>query len=330
VKKQPKSRAKKQRSRQRSSKPKYRIRNWAQYNRSLTQRGSITFWVEQEALRQWTAPAQTGKRGRPALYHNLAILTALTLAAIFCLPLRQTEGFLVSLFRIMGVTLPVPHSSTICRRRKTLKVPLRARKRSKDEPMHVVVDSTGLKVYGEGEWKVRQHGYSKRRTWRKLHLAIDEATGEILADELTGNDVHDSEMLLPLVERIEESIGQLSGDGAYDSHAIHNELHERGIRTSIPPRRGSRTKKHGNIKGEKVVRDEIVRRIREVGRKRWKVECGYHRRSLAETAMFRHKTIFGDRLSARQLETQRVEASIRSRALNRMTALGMPDSYLVT
>jgi hypothetical protein len=114
------------------------------------------------------------------------------------------------------------------------------------------------------------------------------------------------------------------------SRSFADELHERGVRTTIPPRRGSRTKKHGNIKGEKVVRDEIVRRIREVGRKRWKVECGYHRRSLAETAMFRHKIIFGDRLSARQLETQRVEASIRSRALNRMTALGMPDSYLVT
>jgi IS5 family transposase len=252
------------------------------------------------------------------------------LAAIFRLPLRQTEGFLSSLFRIMSITLPIPHSSTLCRRRKTLTVPLRARKKAKDEPIHVVVDSTGLKVYGEGEWKVRQHGYSKRRTWRKLHLAIDGATGEILADELTGNDVHDSEMLLPLVEKIEDPIGQLSGDGAYDSHAIHNELHERGVRTTIPPRRGSRTKKHGNIKGEKIIRDEIVRRIREVGRKRWKVESGYHRRSLAETAMFRHKTIFGDRLSARQLETQRVEASIRSRALNRMTALGMPDSYMAT
>jgi IS5 family transposase len=251
------------------------------------------------------------------------------LAAVFGLKLRQTEGFLVSLFRIMKIEQPIPDSSTLCRRRKTLKVLLRVAKRSKDEPIHVVVDSTGLKIYGEGEWKVRQHGYSKRRTWRKLHLAVDEKTGEILSEELTENGVHDGDMALPLVNQIEDQIGQFSGDGAYDSHVIHDELEQRGITTTIPPRRGSRTRRHGNHKEKKGRRDQIVRRIRKVGRKRWKEESGYHRRSLSETAMFRIKTIFGDHLSARKLENQRVEASIRCRALNRMTNQGMPDSYKV-
>jgi len=328
VKKKHTARPEKRRS-SKGSKSKYRIRNWAEYNRSLKQRGSLTLWVENEALDQWTNPAQTGKPGRPTLYHDLAILTALTLAAVFGLKLRQTAGFLVSLFRIMKIEQPVPDSSTLCRRRKKLKVPLRVAKRSKDEPIHVVVDSTGLKIYGEGEWKVRQHGYSKRRTWRKLHLAVDEKTGEILSEELTENGVHDGDMALPLVDQIEDEISQFSGDGAYDSHAIHDELEQRGIETTIPPRRGSRTRRHGNCKGKKGRRDKIVRRIRKVGRKRWKEESGYHRRSLSETAMFRIKTIFGDHLSARKLENQRVEAALRCRALNRMTNQGMPDSYKV-
>lgn len=271
----------------------------------------------------------TGKRGRPTLYHDQAIITALTLSKLFHLRLRQTKGFLRSLFRLLNIALPVPDSSTLCRRRKILDVPIRAAKKEKREPLHVVIDSTGLKVYGDGEWKVRQHGYSKRRTWRKLHLAVDEASGEILSGKLTGNDTHDGEMLFPLLGKVEESVRQLSGDGAYDSHDAYEKLRKQGIRTTIPPRRDARIKRHGNAKGEKSARDEVLRSIRRLGRKRWKVESGYHRRSLAETMMFRYKMIFGDHLSARIFESQQAEAALCCRALNIMTALGMPDSYAV-
>ncbi len=271
-----------------------------------------------------------GLPGRPLLYSNVAILTTLTLASVFRLPLRQTMGFLRSILSLMKLDLPIPDYTTLCRRRVRLDVPLTAGKRSRNaEPLHVVVDSTGLKVYGEGEWKVRQHGYSKRRTWRKLHLAIDESTGDILAEDLTENSVHDSSVLLPLLEQIHERISQVSADGAYDSHDIHKQLKEREIRATIPPRRGSKICTHGNAKGEASGRDEILRRIRKVGRKQWKVESHYHRRSLSETAMFRMKTIFGDDLSTRHFEAQQMEARLRCRALNIMTRLGMPESYLV-
>jgi hypothetical protein len=308
----------------------YRIRNWSEYNKALMNRGSLTVWFDPAVAKEWTATDATGKPGRPQLYSNVAILTALTLAAVFHLPLRQTVGFLRSVLDLMKLALPAPDYTTLSRRRSDLDVPLAARERSSKEPLHVVVDSTGLKVFGEGEWKVRQHGYSKRRTWRKLHLAIDEATGDILAEELTENSTHDGAVLLPLLEQIHDPIGQVSADGAYDSHEIHNHLKENGINAAIPPRRGSRTKKHGNEKGERLGRDEAVRGVRNHGRKRWKVKVGYHRRSLAETAMFRIKTIFGSHLSARILDAQKIEARLRCHSLNVMTALGMPNSVLVT
>ena len=195
------------------------------------------------------------------------------------------------------------------------------------------VDSTGCKIYGEGEWKVRQHGISKRRTWRKLHLAIDEASGQILGAVLSTNDVADSAALPALLEQVEEPIGQLSGDGSYDKRPCYETLGKRQeeqgqpLRVTIPPRQGARIWQHGNSKAQRLARDENLRRVRQVGRRKWKEESGYHRRSLAETAMFRFKTIFGDKLSARVFESQAAEAFLRCAALNRMTQLGMRDSY---
>ena len=309
----------------------YRIRNWSHYNKALINRGSLSLWIDPTVAKHWASPVTTGLPGRPPLYSNVAILTTLTLAGVFRLPLRQTMGFLRSILSLMKLDLPAPDYTTLCRRRVHLDVPLAARKRPKNDGLlHIVVDSTGLKVYGEGEWKVRQHGYSKRRTWRKLHLAVDESTGDILAEALTENTMHDSSMLLPLLQEIPGGISQVSADGAYDSHEIHKYLKEQAIRATIPPRRGSRIRTHGNTKGEKSGRDEILRRIRKIGRKQWKIESYYHRRSLSETAMFRIKTIFGSHLSARRFEAQQMEARLRCRAMNIMTSLGMPESYLVT
>jgi Transposase DDE domain len=311
----------------------YRIRNWREYNAALVQRGSLTLWIDQAVLSGWLNQQRTGKRGASNTYTDAAIVAVLTLKVVYRLPLRATAGLLASLLKLIGLQLPVPHYSTLCRRQKTLQVALP--RPVKDQALHVVVDATGCKVYGEGEWKVRQHGISKRRTWRKLHVAVDEATGEIAAAVLTTNDVADSIVLPHLLEQVEEPIQQLSGDGGYDKRLCYDTLRERQkeqgvpLKVAIPPRRGARIWQHGNSQQERLARDENLRRIRQVGRKRWKEESGYHRRSLAETAMFRLKTIFGDKSSARVFEAQAAEAFIRCAALNQMTGLGMPESYAV-
>jgi hypothetical protein len=312
----------------------FRTRNWAEYNAALVQRGSLTLWVDEAVLEAWLNHERTGQAGAPRTYTDTAISTGLTLKVVYHLPLRATEGLLRSLLKLMGLNqLPVPDHSTLCRRQKTLEVALPQQR--KGQAVHVVVDSTGCKIYGEGEWKVRQHGISKRRTWRKLHLAIDEASGQILGAVLSTNDVADSAALPALLEQVEEPIKQLSGDGSYDKRVCYDTLRkhqqEQGqpLQVTIPPRQGARIWQHGNSKGERLARDENLRRVRQVGRRKWKEESGYHRRSLVETAMFRFKTIFGEKLSARVFESQAAEAFLRCAALNKMTQLGMPESYAV-
>ncbi|HKQ04112.1 MAG TPA: IS5 family transposase [Blastocatellia bacterium] len=193
----------------------------------------------------------------------------------------------------------------------------------------MVVDSTGVKVFGEGEWKVRQHGYTKRRTWRKLHLGADAATGEIVAAVVTTNNVADSQVLEDLLEQVGGELAQVSGDGSYDKRNCYEAIRQRKAKAAIRPRRNAKIWQHGNRQAERLIRDENLRRIRQVGPKQWKQEVGYDRRSLAETQMFRVKVIFGDRLSARQFAGQATQVLVRCAALNRMTHLGMPDSYAV-
>ncbi|BAY24022.1 transposase [Calothrix sp. NIES-2100] len=189
------------------------------------------------------------------------------------------------------------------------------------------MDSTGVKVYGEGEWKVRTHGSAKRRTWRKLHLGVDEGTGEILAAVVTTNDVADCEVLTDLLEQIEHPIDQLSGDGGYDTFDCYDAIASRGAKATIPPRSNAKIQQHGNCKAPPHPRDENLRACRQVGRKQWKQESGYHRRSLSETAMFRLKIIFGGKLRRRFFDNQAVELFLQCAALNRMIQLGKPDSY---
>jgi IS5 family transposase len=327
-------RAAKAAKRQRLQKKKrpYRIGNWKEYNAGLVARGSLTVWVEEGVLDNWLNQERSGGRGASQTYSDSAILMALTLKVVYRLPLRATQGLLASVLRLLDLEdLPVPDYSTLCRRQQTLAVALP--RLASGQALHVVVDSTGCKIYGEGEWKVRQHGYSKRRTWRKLHLAVDEATGLILGAVLTTNDVADSAVLPALLEQVGEPIEQLSGDGSYDKRLCYDTLRKRQeeqaapLRVTIPPRKGARIWQHGNSKAERLARDENLRRIRQVGRAPWKEESGYHRRSLAETTMFRSKTIFGDKLSARLFDSQGTEAFIRCAALNKMTGLGMPQSY---
>jgi IS5 family transposase len=182
-----------------------------------------------------------------------------------------------------------------------------------------------LKIYGEGEWKTRQHGVSKRRTWRKMHLGVDEATGEIVAVVTTERDVGDCEVLPQVLAAIEDEIAQVSADGAYDTIGCHQAIAARQARVAIPPRENAVI----TDIGQWDAREQAVRRIGEIGRPAWKQEVKYHRRSLAETMMFRQKTILGDRLSSRKMATQTTEVRIRCAALNRMTHLGMPQSVCI-
>jgi hypothetical protein len=303
----------------------YRIRNWREYNRALTQRGSLMVWISPEAIANWTTDELTGEPGASPTYTDLAIETMATVQAIYGLAGRQTQGFLQSVFALMKLDLMAPEHSTLSRRRRclTITLPIRDWARSR----HLVVDSTGVKVYGEGEWKVRQHGTGKRRTWRKLHLCVDEATLEIVSAVASTNDVSDAEALADLLADVPGVIAQVSADGAYDQRKCYDTLNDHGAKAAIPPRKGAKIWHHGNGKVERHVRDENLRQIRKAGRKAWKRASNYHRRSLAETQIFRFKTIFGGRVQTRQVDNQFKELLLKSALLNRMTHLGMPESY---
>jgi len=302
----------------------YRIRNWKQYNKALANRGSITFWFDEAAIDSWLNHQKSGRRGKPRTYGSACIECMLVLKSVYRLPQRATYGLVCSLMQLMKLDLPVPHPTILSRRASSLDVTVP--RHNKNEPLHVLVDATGLKVYGEGEWKVRTHGVSKRRTWRKLHIAMDANTGEILATVCTTSNVSDKEVLPNLVEQIEDDIDELTGDGGYDYVTCYEVIAERKARAVIPPRRTGRL--HPGDERLRA-RDKNLRRIKKVGRKKWKQQSQYHRRSLVETAMMRQKTIFGGGMSSRRFQNQATEMKVRCAALNRMTHLGMPESYAI-
>mgnify|MGYP001797374800 CR=1 FL=1 len=309
------------------SKAQYQLKNWSKYDSSLKQRGSLTFWLSPEAIEQWLNPEKTGRKGASNTYSNVAIELMATLSLLFRLPGRQTEGFIESIFAMMGVDLPVPDHTTLSRRlgKLNINIPVVA----SNEAIHLVVDSTGVKVYGEGEWKTRIHGIGKRRTWRKLHLGVNEATGEIITAVVSTNDVSDDQVFSDLLDGVEGEIEQVSGDGAYDRRKCYAEANNRGAKPTIPPRKNAIIWQHGNCKAQPHPRDENLRRIRKVGRKKWKSESGYHRRSLSETTMFRFKVIFGGKLRRRKFDNQAVELFIQCAILNRMIQNCQPKSYKV-
>ena len=303
----------------------YRVRNWAAYNKALVRRYDITLWMEEATCQAWQydGPRQQGGQ---FVFSDVAIECMGTLREVYHLPLRGAEGLLRSLFKLMDVKLPVPSYSTLSRRGQSVAIHLPKKTQG---PLDLVVDSSGLKVYGEGEWKVRQHGASKRRTWRKVHLAIDPDSQEIQAAMMSTAGMDDGEMVEPLLRQVEQAVKSVAGDGAYDKRKVYEVLAELApqAQVNIPPREDAKIWQHGNSAQPPLPRDENLRRIRDVGRKQWKEETGYHRRSLAETAMFRIKTLFGDHLSNRRFDTQASQVGFRCRALNVMTHLGMPESY---
>jgi hypothetical protein len=311
------------------SRPKslYCVKNWSEYDQALVQRGSITFWLSDDFEKSWSYDGEK-QRGSQFDYSEQAIIVMQTVKNVFHLPNRATEGFMQSVFAMLGILLSVPDHTTLSRRGKGLNVTL---PKKANGHLDIVMDSSGLKIYGEGEWKVRTHGKSKRRTWRKLHMGIDPKSGEIQAAALTSNSISDDQMVEPLLAQIEQPIDHFACDGSYDKRKVYDcfNKHAPDAEVLIPPRKNARIWQHGNTKAERLRRDENLRAIRKTGRRTWKQVSGYHVRSLAETTMFRLKTIFGDRLSARLMETQVTQAMIRCAALNRMTHLGMPESYKI-
>lgn len=297
---------------------KYATRNWSDYNHALKQRGSLEVWFDLET--DWRAKP-TGKRGRQPHYSDAAIQACLTIKVLFGLPLRQTTGFVQSLLKLSGLDWPVPDYSTLCKRQKSL--PVAIPYQGSKGPLHLLIDSTGIKAEGEGEWNARKHGGPKRRLWRKIHIGIDEQTLEVRAIEVTGSNIGDAPMLPDLLGQIapDQEIGSVTADGAYDTRKCHNAIAARDAHAVIPPRKNARLWKPDTAGA--IVRNEAVGTSKYLGRALWRRWSGYHRRSRVETKMHCIK-LLGQRLAARDFDRQVAEIQIRAAILNGFTALGIP------
>ena len=278
-------------------------------------------WFDEAFLREHWRPAPTGKRGAPFSYSDLAIEALLTLKAVVALPYRRVEGLASSIIQLLGIELRVPDHPLLSRRAKTLTIRIPRRQRTK--PVHVVVDSTGLKLYGEGEWKVRQHGAGQRRPWRKVHGAGDAADKDVLAVEVTTEPWTEGEVFAGLLEQIEDPITQVDGDGAYDTRGVYAAAANRGAQVAVPPRENAVPWAADHPRTQALAASATQ------GLSAGKRAVGSPRRSLVENAIYRLKQLFGDRLASPRFETQVTEVHARVAALNVMTYLGMPVSIPV-
>src|SRR3712207_3803044 len=307
---------------------KHKVTNWRAYDAGLRQRGSLTVWFTAEAVQAWQAEPRTTRGGQP-WYSPLAILTALTLRAVFHLPFRQTEGLIGSVIGLLGLDLAVPDHTTLCRRAETLEVP-RPPPRSDGEPVHLLVDSTGLKLCGAGEWLVEKHGTRTRRSWRKLHLGVDANTGQIVAAELTTHDGDDGAQVGPLLDQVAAPLASFTGDGAYDQEGVYASVAERhpGAATIVPPRSSAVPSKTAET--APTQRDQHLQLIAKHGRMGWQKVSGYNRRALAEAMIGRFKRVIGEGLRSRTDQRQATEMIVALMVLNRMLELGRPKSVRVT
>ena len=310
-----------------SIKQSYRVRNWKEYNQSLVNRGNITLWLDDEAVKCWV-PEKKKQSGRPFQYSQIAIETALTIRYVFNLPLRATEGFLTSIFSLLKLQLPVPDYTLLCKQGKKSPQP--------EDSKHVtdiVVDATGVKVFGEGEWKVKQYGRSKKRKWRKFHIELDPKTGEVVVHEATKSGAHDSKVGCRLINQLEK-VGAAYGDGAYDTRAFYRAVASKGGQVIVPPRRGAVINENPIDAPQLLARNRSVLEILGLGgddlaRSVWKKLKGYHIRSLVETWFSRFKRMLGGSLRSHREANQNAELAYKVKIMNRLTRVGMPVSYPV-
>ena len=301
-------------------KTRYHVGNWPAYDRALVQRGDITVWLAPDAIATWEAVG-AGKRGGQLQYADLALETALTLRLLFHLPLRQTEGCLTSIFWRLGLDLSAPDHTTLSRRGQHLdltlgRVPAGA-------GMHLIVDSTGRSIVGEGEWAAAKHGGRGRRGWKKLHLGVDRS-GVIVAHALTEGHVDDATTGITLIEAAGSDLGSVTADAAYDTVGFYAAAGARGATVMVPPTSTANVSRHGP---RSSARDRTIVAVKEMGRRRWKKTSGYHRQARVENAFLRYKSIIGDGLRARSPAGRETEAVLACNLLNQMTARGKPVSY---
>ncbi len=312
------------------------LRSWHDYDASLRQRGSLTVWFTEEAIAAWQAEPRT-TRGGQRTYSALAILTALALRAAFRLTLCQTEGLIGSVIRLLGLDLAVPDHSTLSRRAETLEVP-RPRSSPGAEPVHLLVDSTGLKLLGAGEWLHEKHGTKVRRSWRKLHLGMDAGTGQTVASLLTTHDADDGAQVGPLLDQVPDPIASFTGDGAYDQEGVAACIGARHPEAAIivPPRANAvpsetaetaPTQRDGHLQH---VEPRGSPDIAKHGRVAWQAASGYTKRARAETAMSRFKQVIGDGLRSHADERRATKVGVAVHVLNRMLAImGRPHSVRI-
>ncbi|MBP0447930.1 IS5 family transposase [Roseomonas sp. SSH11] len=307
--------------RHRIPRQRHRVTNWPTYEAGLRSRGSLTVWFTEDAIEGWRAAPRTTRGGQPS-YSDLAIATALTLRAVFHLALRQTEGLIASILQLLGIDLAVPDHTTLSRRAETLEVP---RPRGGQAPLHLLVDSTGLKLCGPGEWLTEKHGTRRRRSWRKLHLATDADTGRIVASVLTGHDADDGGQVGPLLEGVDGPVASLTADGAYDRDDIHVGIMARHPEAEIivPPR--SSAVPSASARTAPTARDRHLQTIAERGRMGWQRASGYNWRALVEADVSRWKRVIDDGLRSQTDGRQATEVAIAAEVLNRMLDLGRPD-----
>jgi len=291
-------------------KTKYRVGNWRDYERGLRNRGDVTVWFSEEAIAAWT-PQGNGRGGGQQRYSDFAIETALTLRVVFHLSLRQAEGFVGSLLHLMGLDCGAPDHTTASRRGRTLDIALRARVRM--GPIHLIVDSTGLEIVGQGQWAAAKHGGKGIRGWRKLHIDVAE-NGFIVAEEVTDSGTDDAAAVHDLLEQIEVDIERFTGDTTYDKWSVYEALAPRGTTVVVPP--SKRAVGSGTDTPAGRARDATVTRVRNVGRRQWKKESGYHYQGRAENTFFRYKRLLGGRLRCREPRAQAVEVRLSCNVLN--------------
>ncbi len=301
----------------------HKVTNWPAYDASLRQRGDLTVWFNEEAIEAWAAELRTS-RGGQAWYSPLAILTALTLRAVFRLAYRQAEGLLGSVIGLLGLSLRVPDHTTLSRRAATLQMP-RPSAGADSEPMHLLVDSTGLKLCGAGEWLLEKHGTRTRRSWRTLHLGVNADTGRIVASTLTAKDVDDGSQAGPLLDQVAGPVASFTADGAYDQDRVYDSVAERhpDAVVVVPPR--STAVPSDTAESEPTQRDCHLQCIAEHGRMAWQTASGYTKRARIEATMGRWKQVIGDGLRAHTDVHRATEVAVAAHALNRMLELGRPS-----
>lgn len=323
-----------------------KIKNWSEYNKSLKNRGNLSIFMSESLIKDGhlIMPAKTGKPGRPMQYSDELIELILTIRELFHMPLRQATGFLEFLFGLMGIISGSPDYTTVSKRMGNIKVRYQRKIKRINQNTNdntgivLLVDSSGFKVFGEGEWMVRKHGKTYRRTWRETHIAIDLDTRDIIGFTNTAAHIHDNTQLEPLLKQVTKTNNKVKVvicDGAYECKDNYKMVERYGAKIIAPPQKNAVW--HYDLKDGKLVdvpgweeRNEVIRAIDRAGSlEQWKNEIGYHRRSLVENTFYRWKTIFGSSLKSRKDETQYTEQALKAKIINIFNGLGLPKYDIV-